>query len=90
MLRVARKTRMCATALEQCLPGYLIDYPLLKSSGKRQYGHQAPTPEQLREDGSVPWQEVTAFGAGKLHAFRVKVFAPVLWKKAGPDLPPPK
>jgi hypothetical protein len=33
----------------------------------------------------VAWEEVTAFGAGKTHAFRIKTLAPVLWKKAGPD-----
>lgn len=52
---------------------------------KRKYGQQAPTPEQLRHDDSVAWQEVTALGAGKTHAFRIKTISPVLWKKAGPD-----
>jgi len=50
---------------------------------KRQYGPPAPTPEALRQDDTVPWQEVTAFAAGKLHTFRVKTRAPILWKKAG-------
>lgn len=54
---------------------------------KRQYGQAAPTPEQLRKDPTVPWQEVEAFGAGKLHTFRVKTIAAVLWKKAGADRP---
>ena len=54
---------------------------------KRQYGQAAPTPEQLRKDPTVPWQEVEAFGAGKLHSFRVKTIAAVLWKKAGADRP---
>lgn len=52
---------------------------------KRKYGEQAPTPEMLRQDESVDWQEVVAFGAGKRHTFRVKTLAPMLWKKAGPD-----
>lgn len=50
---------------------------------KRKYGRLAPTPEALRRDDSTPWQTVTAFAAGKLHRFRVKTIAPVLWKKAG-------
>ena len=54
---------------------------------KRKYGDEAPTPEQLRKDTEVPWEEVTAFGAGKMHTFRVKTLAPLLWKKAGPDIP---
>ncbi len=53
---------------------------------KRRYGAQAPTPEALRQDDTVPWQEVTAFGAGKVHTFRVKTLAPVLWKKAGAEM----
>lgn len=54
---------------------------------KRKYGKQAPTPEMLRRDDSVDWQEVVAFGAGKLHTFRVKTLAPMLWQKAGPEKP---
>jgi hypothetical protein len=54
---------------------------------KRKYGAQAPTPDQLRRDDSIPWEQVTAFGAGKTHTFRVKTIAPLLWKKAGPQKP---
>ena len=53
----------------------------------RQYGRPAPTPEQLRQDPTVPWQEVRAYAAGTVHAFRVKTIAPVLWAKAGPQRP---
>ena len=53
----------------------------------RRYGIQAPTPDQLRQDDSVPWQNVEAFAAGKRHGFRVKTMGPVLWRKAGADLP---
>ena len=54
---------------------------------KLKYGDPAPTPEALRTDSSVPWQPVQAHGAGKVHTFRVKTAAPVLWKKAGHDRP---
>jgi hypothetical protein len=50
---------------------------------KRKYGDRAPTPEELRRDPDVPWQEVKAYGAGQTHAFRLKSLGPVLWKKAG-------
>ena len=50
---------------------------------KRRYGRPAPTPEELRRDETIAWQDVTAFAAGKLHIFRVKTMAPVLWKTAG-------
>ena len=47
----------------------------------------APTPDGLRQDDNVPWQEVTAFAAGKVHTFRVKTIAAVLWKKTGAQCP---
>jgi len=50
---------------------------------KRKYGRKAPTPEELRQDSTVQWQEVSAFAAGKTHTFRVKTLSPVLWMKAG-------
>jgi DDE superfamily endonuclease len=54
------------------------------SKGRRlSYGPQAPTPEQLRVDDSVPWQQVSAYAAGKIHDFKVKVLEQVLWRKAG-------
>ena len=47
---------------------------------KKYYGTPLPTPEQVRQDESVPWQKVTAFAAGKLHEFDVKTMTPVRWK----------
>jgi hypothetical protein len=54
---------------------------------KRRYGQEAPTPEELLKDATVPWQEVNGFGAGKMHHFRVKTIGPVFWEKAGPEHP---
>jgi|WetSurMetagenome_2_1015567.scaffolds.fasta_scaffold79882_3 hypothetical protein len=53
----------------------------------RRYGPPAPTPEELRKDDRVAWEELEVFGAGKMHAFRVKTIGPVLWRKAGPGCP---
>lgn len=50
------------------------------------YGTQAPTPEALRQDAQVPWQQVEAFAAGKVHHMRVKTLEPLLWPKAGAGL----
>jgi hypothetical protein len=62
--------------------------PSQPSRGRpRRYGPAAPTPEALRQDDSKPWQVIPAFAAGKLHEFRVKTLGPVLWAKAGADLP---
>ena len=49
---------------------------------KKYYGTPLPTPEQVRQDESVPWQKVTAFAAGKLHEFDVKIMTPVRWKSS--------
>jgi hypothetical protein len=58
------------------------------SNGRRPgYGPLAPTPDELRTDESVPWSEVAAYAAGRRHSFRIKTLGPVLWRKAGAQLP---
>ncbi len=55
-----------------------------KARGRRRvYGDPLPTPEQLRQDESVPWQLVEATACGKTHEFRVKTLDAVRWKAAG-------
>ena len=54
---------------------------------RRQYGQPAPTPEQVRTDDTIPWQEIKAVGPGGLHTFRIKTLSPVFWKKAGAKKP---
>jgi hypothetical protein len=50
---------------------------------KKYYGDQLQTPEQVRQDDSIPWQKVSAFAAGKMHEFDdVKAMAPVRWKSS--------
>jgi hypothetical protein len=48
------------------------------------YGPLAPTPEQLRQDDSLPWQTVPVFAAGKEHAFKFKALTDLRWRPAGP------
>lgn len=50
---------------------------------KKYYGDKLSTPEQMRQDESIPWQQVEAYAVGKMHAFDVKVLSPVRWKGAG-------
>ncbi|MCL2632397.1 MAG: transposase [Coriobacteriia bacterium] len=50
---------------------------------KRVYGEALPTPEQIRQDDSIPWQTVKAFAAGRHHDFDVKVIDPVRWRGSG-------
>lgn len=54
---------------------------------RRLYGDLAPTPEQLRTNSEVPWQHVKAFACGKEQNFKVKTIEPILWKKAGVQMP---
>ena len=50
---------------------------------KRLYGEDAPTPEALRQDPNVPWQQVVVNVAGKKQFMRVKTLAPLRWRAAG-------
>lgn len=50
---------------------------------KRIYGEDLPTPEQIRKDESLPWQEIEVTIGGKRHTLRVKTIAPVRWRAAG-------
>lgn len=49
----------------------------------RVYGRQLPTPEAIRKDPDIPWVKITAFAAGREHAFRIKTVAPVRWRACG-------
>ncbi len=47
---------------------------------RRFYGDPMPTPEQIRQDESIPWMSIQAFAAGKNHAFEIKTIAPLRWQ----------
>lgn len=50
---------------------------------KRFYGEDLPTPEQVRQDPSIPWQRVPVRVDGKWRQFEVKTVSPVRWRVAG-------
>src|SRR5271157_3398842 len=50
---------------------------------RRFYGDPVPTPEQIRQDDSIPWVTVRAFAAGKYHSFEIKTIAPLRWRGTG-------
>lgn len=52
---------------------------------RRAYGSALPTPEQLRQDSSIPWEKVEACAAGTRHQFEIKLIRDVRWKAAGAD-----
>jgi len=49
---------------------------------KASYGALLPTPEQLRQDASVPWETCTIFAAGKKHPLNYKTMSPVFWRSS--------
>lgn len=49
----------------------------------RIYGEALPTPEQLRQDESVPWQTIAVHAAGAEHQCRVKSWTQLRWRPAG-------
>jgi hypothetical protein len=56
-----------------------------KGNGRRRvYGDSLPTPEEIRQSEKYPWQEVSAWAAGKTHKFKIKIINNVRWRKAGP------
>ncbi len=44
---------------------------------KRFYGAELPTPEELRQDDSIPWETVKAFASDREHEFNVKRIGPI-------------
>ena len=68
-------------------------YPLAelgesKSAGRRRlYGPPAPTPEQVLKDESIPLQKVSAFAAGQMREFSLKIVKSVYWRKSGAAMP---
>jgi len=49
----------------------------------RYYGAELPTPEQIRQEGSIAYQPVEAWAAGKMRTFDVKTVKNIRWRKSG-------
>ena len=56
-----------------------------KPGRNRVYGSRAPTPEEFRQDHTVPYTSVEAYAAGKTHLFKIKSMGPLRWPAAGKD-----
>jgi hypothetical protein len=50
---------------------------------RRIYGEDLPTPEQIRQDPTIPWVPLRVRVNGKWRQFEVKTLAPVRWRAAG-------
>lgn len=51
---------------------------------RRYYGDPAPTPEQYRQDESIPWVKTQAFLSGQLIEIEYKAISPLRWRASGP------
>lgn len=50
---------------------------------RRIYGALAPTPEELRQDESVPWRSLSISLGGETRQVRVKSLTPLRWRATG-------
>jgi hypothetical protein len=61
--------------------------PVAATTGKkgrpRRFGPQAPTPEAILKDDSIPFISVPVFAVGQMRTFQVKVLDELFWRKAG-------
>jgi SRSO17 transposase len=55
----------------------------IRRGRKKYYGRVLPTPEEIRQDDTIPWQQVEAFAAGKRHTFDIKTISGVRWMGTG-------
>lgn len=62
---------------------YFLPSPGPARGRRRVYGETAPTPEQLRQDESVPWETVSVWIGAKQYDLRVKTLGPLRWRPAG-------
>ena len=78
------RTTVIGRIRKDCSLCRLPDQDASASRGRtRQYGERLPTPEQMRQDATIPWITVQAWAAGTLHDFRIKSIGPVRWRSAG-------
>jgi hypothetical protein len=62
---------------------WLPQAPAAATGRKRVYGELAPTPGELRQDESIPWQQISVSIGGAQHQVRVKSLGPLRWRVAG-------
>jgi hypothetical protein len=59
------------------------DVNTVRKGRPKWYGNALPTPEQIRQDETIPWQQMVAFAAGKHHVFDIKTLSSVRWIGSG-------
>lgn len=62
---------------------YALPEPTKGRGRRRYYGDAAPTPEQYRQDGSIPWQQTKACLGGQVVDIEYKAIGPLRWRASG-------
>jgi hypothetical protein len=62
---------------------YALPEPAKGRGRRRVYGEAVPTPEQYRQDDSIPWQQTKAFLDGQLIDIELKAVGPLRWRASG-------
>jgi len=62
---------------------YALPEPTNGRGRRRFYGAALPTPEQYRQDPSIPWQQTKAFLSGQLIDIEYKAIGPLRWRASG-------
>lgn len=78
--RTARLAR-CRKDAKLCRPAHDPQHP------KRRYAREKFTPEQVRQDPTIPWEKKTFFLGGKKRPVRFKTLSPVLWQMGSGLIP---
>jgi hypothetical protein len=89
--RFANRTFLRAVAAQSTIitrvrKDTVLHWPVTEqpATGRRRiYGERAPTPEELRQEESTPWQRVRAWACGRVHSFKVKRLRDVLTPMQG-------
>src|SRR5215467_11457446 len=83
--RIAERTVLIGRARKDIHLSALPEAP--SGRGRRRvYGKDLGTPEQMRQDNSIPWQHATIFAAGRPHQLRYKSVGPLLWRRGAQRL----
>ena len=77
------QTTLIGRIRKDCKLYALPEQPQQGRGRTRRYGQQLPTPEEMRQDLSLPWRKVRAWAAGRYFNFEIKSIGPVRWRPAG-------
>lgn len=77
-----RTARPGIELIARCRKDARLCFPAPAGS-RRKYAAERFTPEQVRQDESIPWEQAEVYFGGSWRSIRYKQLAPVLWKRGG-------